>query len=204
MDNDLNVTPAADAAEQSKQDRSKKEKEKKGFIANLLEWVELFAVSVAIVMTVLVCIGRHSPVIGSSMNETLQQDDLLIISDLFYTPKQGDIIVFESQKTTYEKPYVKRIIATSGQTVDYDRSTGEVTVDGKLLYEDYAVYKGIERTYYNAGIEYPYTVPEGHVFVMGDNRWNSTDSRDIGPVDQRCIIGHVIFRLFPFKNFRTF
>ena len=180
------------------------EKERKGFIASVLEWVELFAVSVAIVMTLLVCVGRHSPVIGSSMNETLRENDLLIISDLFYTPKQGDIIVFESVRTTYERPYVKRIIATAGQVVDYNQSTGEVSVDGKLLYEDYTTYKGVERSSYYADVEYPYTVPEGHIFVMGDNRWNSTDSRDIGPVDQRCIIGHVIFRLFPFDSFKVF
>ncbi len=198
------ITAAEAASSETADKKPGKEREKKGTVASLLEWVELFAVSVAVVMTILVCIGRHSPVIGSSMNDTLRENDLLIISDLFYTPKQGDIVVFESKKTTYEKPYVKRIIATAGQTVDYNKSTGEVKVDGKLMYEDYALYKGIERTSYNADIIYPYTVPEGCVFVMGDNRWNSTDSRDIGPVDQRCIIGRVICRLFPINDFKSF
>lgn len=176
---------------------------KKDLLKNIFEWVELFAVSVAVVMVVLVCLGRHSPVIGQSMNETLQENDLLIISDLFYEPKQGDIVVFESKVTTYEKPYVKRIIATEGQTIDYDPSTGAVTVDGKLLIEDYVTYKGVERTYYGDTVKYPFVVPEGHVFVMGDNRWNSSDSRTIGAVDERCIIGRVVCRLFPFDQIGT-
>ncbi|MBQ4054951.1 MAG: signal peptidase I [Clostridia bacterium] len=169
-------------------------------VKNIFEWIELFAVSVAVVMIVLVCFGRHSPVIGASMNETLQEDDLLIISDLFYKPAQGDIIVFASKETTYEKPYVKRIIATEGQTVDYNPSTNEVYVDGKLLNETYATYKGTQRSFYSNTITYPYVVPEGHVFVMGDNRWNSNDSRSIGAVDERTIIGRVVLRLFPFDH----
>ncbi len=172
-------------------------------VKNIFEWIELFAISVAVVMVLLVCIGRHSPVIGSSMNETLQEDDLLIVSDLFYEPQQGDIIVFASKETTYEKPYVKRIIATEGQTVEYDPSTNAVTVDGKLLNEPYATYKGIQRTFYSNTITYPYVVPKGHVFVMGDNRWNSNDSRTIGAVDERTIIGRVICRLFPFDQIGT-
>ena len=176
-------------------------KGKNALVKNIFEWIELFAVSVAVVMIVLVCFGRHSPVIGASMNETLQEDDLLIISELFYEPKQGDIIVFASKETTYEKPYVKRIIATENQTVDYDPSTGAVTVDGKLLNEPYATYKGAQRMFYSNTITYPYVVPEGHVFVMGDNRWNSNDSRSIGAVDERTIIGRVVFRAFPFDQF---
>jgi len=176
--------------------------EKKNPMKSVVEWVEIFAISVAAVMLILVLVGRHSPVNGSSMNETLQENDLLIISNLFYTPEQGDIVVFESTATTYERPYVKRIIAVGGQTVDYDPVSGTVTVDGKAIEEDYATYKGTMRSEgsYSAGITYPYKVPSGFVFVMGDNRWNSKDSRDIGPVDQRCIIGHVVFRLFPFEK----
>ena len=182
---------------------TKSSAEKNSLLKNAFEWVELFAISVAVVMIVLVCFGRHSPVIGESMNETLQNNDLLIISDLFYEPKQGDIIVFESKITTYEKPYVKRIIATEGQTVDYDPSSGAVTVDGKLMLENYVTYKGAERTYYGDNVTYPYVVPEGHVFAMGDNRWNSNDSRTIGSVDKRCIIGRVVCRLFPFDQIGT-
>ena len=171
-------------------------------LKSAFEWVELFAVSIAFVMIILTCIARYSPVNGASMNETLQNGDMLILSNLFYTPKNGDIVVFESEVTGYDEPYVKRVIATEGQTVDIDFDTWTVTVDGKVPeWEQYATYKGIERVFYTADITYPYTVPEGCVFVMGDNRWNSRDSRDIGPVDTRTIIGHVIFRLFPFETF---
>ena len=175
-----------------------KKKQKVGLTRSVFEWVELVAVSITIVMVILNCFARYSPVNGASMNETLQHEDILILSDLFYTPDNGDIIVFESQQTGYDEPYVKRVIATEGQVVDYDPDTGRVTVDGaEPEWEQYATHKGTKRSFYMAEIAYPYTVPEGHVFVMGDNRWNSKDSRDIGPVDVRTILGRVVFRLYP-------
>ncbi len=170
-------------------------KEKQDVLKTVFEWAELLVISIAIVMVVLTCIARYSPVNGASMNETLQHGDVLILSDFLYNPKKGDIIVFQSEATGYHNPYVKRIIATENQTVDYNRATGQVTVDGTALEEDYVVYKGMQNNY--ANVEFPYTVPEGHVFVMGDNRWNSRDSRAIGAVDERNIIGRVVFRLTP-------
>ena len=178
--------------------QKQKKKQAAPLSQSVFEWVELVAVSITIVMVILNCFARYSPVNGSSMNETLQHEDILILSDLFYTPDNGDIVVFESQTTGYDEPYVKRVIATEGQVVDYDPMTGEVTVDGEVPeWEQYATYKGSQRTFYTANITYPYTVPEGHVFVMGDNRWNSKDSRDIGPVDVRTILGRVVFRIYP-------
>ncbi len=173
-------------------------KAKNNLARSVFEWVELVAVSITIVMVILNCFARYSPVNGASMNETLQHEDILILSDLFYTPDNGDIIVFESQQTGYDEPYVKRVIATEGQVVDYDPMTNKVTVDGEVpRWEQYAAYKGAQRAFYMADITYPYTVPEGHIFVMGDNRWNSKDSRDIGPVDVRTVLGRVVFRIFP-------
>ncbi len=175
-----------------------KEKPKFDLSRSVFEWVELVAISITVVMIILNCFARYSPVNGASMNETLQHQDVLILSDLFYTPKNGDIVVFESQQTGYDEPYVKRVIATEGQVVDYDPITGEVTVNGEVpKWEQYATHKGNQRLTYYAEINYPYTVPEGHIFVMGDNRWNSKDSRDIGPVDTRTVLGRVVFRLFP-------
>ena len=187
-----------DNKENIQENEAVKEKPKFDFSRSVFEWVELVAISITVVMIILNCFARYSPVNGSSMNETLQHEDVLILSDLFYTPKNGDIVVFESQQTGYDEPYVKRVIATEGQVVDYDPITGEVTVDGEVPeWEQYAAYKGTQRTTYYAEISYPYTVPDGHIFVMGDNRWNSRDSRDIGPVDTRTVLGRVVFRLFP-------
>ncbi len=188
MDNKENVT-ATEAV---------KEKPKFNLSRSVFEWVELVAISITVVMVILNCFARYSPVNGASMNETLQHEDILILSDLFYTPKNGDIVVFESQVTGYDEPYVKRVIATEGQVVDYDPISGEVTVNGEVpQWEQYACHKGSQRLTYYAEINYPYTVPEGHIFVMGDNRWNSRDSRDIGPVDVRTVLGRVVFRIYP-------
>lgn len=197
-------------------------KNQNSLVRTVFEWVELVAISITVVMIILNCFARYSPVDGDSMNETLHDKDILILSDLFYTPKNGDIVVFASKKesaedytiedfadmigtdgvkktgTGYDVPYVKRVIATAGQVVDYDPVTNEVTVDGEVPeWEQYATYKGSQRSVYASGITYPYTVPEGHIFVMGDNRWNSRDSRDIGPVDVRTVLGRVVFRIYP-------
>ena len=178
------------------------EKKKNDGLKAVFEWLELLAVSVACVVVILTLIARYSPVNGTSMNETLQNKDVLVLSNLFYTPKNGDIIVFESAVTGYDEPYVKRIIATAGQTVNIDFDTWTITVDGEEPeWEKHATYKGVERLYYNADITYPYTVPDDCVFVMGDNRWNSRDSRDIGPVETRTILGRVVCRVFPFSDF---
>lgn len=187
-------------------DNTKKVKEKPKFnlTRSIFEWVELVAVSVAAVIIILNCFARYSPVNGASMNETLQDKDVLILSNLFYTPKNGDIVVFATDNTNningtgYEEPYVKRVIATEGQVVDYDPLSGKVTVNGvEPEWEQYAAHKEPMRTNYMADIDYPFTVPEGHIFVMGDNRWHSRDSRDIGPVDVRTVLGKVVFRLYP-------
>ena len=200
--------------EENKTEKSGRRKNKA--FRSVFDWVEMLVIALVLVMTVMTCIARHSPVDGSSMEDTLHNADLLILSDLFYKPKQGDIVVFETdvnnsetdiQGTGYKFPYVKRVIALGGQTVDIkENSEGklDVYVDGELLDESgYAVYKG---GFLNnpAYLDYPYTVPEGKVFVMGDNRNNSKDSRMIGSVDERCIIGRAIFRIFPFDSISVF
>jgi len=137
----------------------------------------------------------------------------LVISDLFYTPKQGDIVVFHQTSDTYERfnePIVKRVIATGGQYVKIDYTAGRVYVsdddvftDNELLDESgYAYISG--GVWKNAGHEPEvFAVPEGHLFVMGDNRNNSSDSRSvaIGCVDERRVLGRVLIRLTPFSAF---
>ena len=177
-------------------------KKPQDFAASLYEWLELFAVSFAIVMMIVLLIARHSPVVGSSMINTLHDGDMLIVSDLFYEPKNNDIIVFHSQNTGYDEPYVKRIIATEGQTVDIDFPTWTVTVDGVELDEPYVNY--LAGVYMREDdVEFPLTVPEGHIFVMGDNRNFSNDSRGsrIGCVDTRFVFGRVLFRITPISQF---
>ncbi len=141
---------------------------------------------------------RTVGVFGSSMEQTLLEGDRLVISDLFYTPKQGDIVVV--RKLSYKQDaIVKRVIAMEGQTVDIDFDAGVVYVDGVALDEPYTNTPTNVREDFSG----PITVPEGCVFVMGDNRNRSSDSRTnaIGCVDTRLIVGRVLFRLLPFSKF---
>lgn len=137
---------------------------------------------------------------GTSMNHTLLDGDylLLVSSTLYRNPKQGDIVV--ASKASFEDgtPIVKRVIAVEGQTVDIDFQNSIVYVDGVALEEDYAW----TPTIHSGGVEFPLEVQEGCVFVMGDNRSNSRDSRflEIGQIDKREIIGKAIFLFFPGTN----
>lgn len=137
---------------------------------------------------------------GTSMNMTLLDGDyLLLLSNLLYTdPQPGDIIVASKQSFDEGAPIVKRIIATQGQTVDIDFDTGTVYVDGTALEEDYIW----TATTTHGGTQFPLTVEEGCVFVMGDNRGNSRDSRytEIGQIDRREIVGKAIFLFLPGTN----
>ena len=134
---------------------------------------------------------------GSSMSPTLEQGDRIVVSDLFYTPKQGDIVMI-SDDNVLGKQLVKRVIAVSGQTVEVT-DEGDVLVDGAILDEPYLT----ELTQSPGDMTYPVTIPEGQVFVMGDNRAQSLDSRDtvIGLIDDSDIEGHVLFRIYPFGSF---
>ena len=138
-------------------------------------------------------------VVGDSMYPTLHNGDkLTLLSNFFYEPKVGDIVVLKAPDFDDDKPIVKRVIATEGQTVDIDFTTGEVYVDGVLQDEPYIN----EPTYRDNGTEFPLTVPENCIFVMGDNRNHSTDSRDprIGCVDQRYVLGKALQIVMPFKR----
>ena len=163
---------------------------------DLYEWVQALVCSVLAVVVLFTFVIRMIGVDGHSMVPTLQdRDRLLVLSSMLYDDYQyGDIVVLRKQ-TFLTKPIVKRVIATEGQTVDIDFSTGSVYVDGVLLKEDYIN----ELTFEEEGTEFPLTVPEGSIFVMGDNRNHSNDSRDsrLGTVDTRYVIGKAVFLAFP-------
>ncbi len=156
-----------------------------------------FVFILAIFMTVYVLCFRQVVVVGDSMNHTLVDGDrLLLVSNLFYrTPERGDIIVASKDSFRDGECIIKRVIATEGQTVNIDFTTGNVYVDGVLLEEAYIA----TPTMLPEGTQFPLTVEAGCVFVMGDNRMDSTDSRNpaVGQIDTREILGKVIFLLFP-------
>ena len=154
----------------------------------------------AIVLTVLLLCFRIVVVSGSSMNATLLDGDyLLLLSSTFYGfPKQGDIVVVSKDSFDNGDPIVKRVIAVEDQTVDIDFENGIVYVDGKALDEPYTLTPTTNRE----GVTFPLTVEKGCVFVLGDNRESSLDSRsrEIGLIDCREIIGKAIFLFFPGTN----
>lgn len=171
--------------------------EKRSFRDNILEYLhDLIYILTAVVLLCLLCF-RVVVVTGSSMYNTLIDGDyLLLISSTFYRqPQQGDIIVASKDSFDGGKPIVKRVIATEGQFVDIDFETGTVYVDGVALDEAYTYTK----TTLDEGVSFPLRVETGHVFVMGDNRNSSKDSRspEIGQVDHREILGKAIFLFMP-------
>ena len=182
-------------AEDYTDEASSNEEQTRHPIHGLFDFLELFVFSFVAVLIFTTFFFRHSVVEGDSMIDTLHEGEHLIISDLFYTPEKGDIIVCEDYSTSLRKPIVKRIIATEGDYVQV-LITGEVFINGKLIEEDYVYIDG----------PLPITpvdtvVPEGEVFVMGDHRNMSTDSRMFGTIDEDSIIGKVLLRFYPFDTF---
>ncbi len=183
------------------------------FVRGAFEYLELFAVSVFAVMLIFTFGLRLCRVDGESMENTLYDGENLLLYSLAYEPKQDDIVVFHltNADAGMEKTLVKRVIAVGGQEVVIDTNTGEITVDGERYEDFHAVLKEIDRYKkslfyfdfdYSTGI-FKTTVPEGKIFVLGDNRNNSKDSRNpqVGFVDERCVLGKVIIRVRPFEIF---
>ena len=170
---------------------------------DLYEWVQSLVGSVLVVVAIFTFVIRMMGVDGHSMLNTLQHGDRLLVvnSMLYHDYKYGDIVILRKNGVFDDDPIVKRVIAVEGQTVDIDFAEGIVYVDGEALEEDYIR----EPTYTAEGTEFPLTVPEGSIFVMGDNRNGSSDSRDyrLGTVDTRYVIGKAAFLIFPGPDYDT-
>lgn len=184
-----------DEQEKLPEQAPEEQEEEKG--SAVFDWLQCIVAALVACILIFVFVGRTVGVVGPSMQQTLIEGDRLIISRLFYTPKYGDIVVLRKDAFK-DEPIIKRVIATEGQTVDIDFAAGIVYVDGEALDEPYI------NTPTNAREDFtgPVTVPEGCVFVMGDNRNHSTDSRTevIGCVDTRYILGKALFRLTPLNR----
>lgn len=186
------------------------DKKKRGF-KELFDWVDTIVVALVAVVIIFTFFFRIATIVGPSMENTLHSGERVIISDLFYEPEYGDIIVVSrnvnnSVNDTVDgnEPIIKRVIATEGQWVDIDFDNGTVSVgpdlsNMKVLEESY-VKTPTNKRY---DLEFPIYVKEGYVFVLGDNRNDSLDSRaswigEDGLVDKRYILGKAVFRIWPF------
>ena len=178
------------------------QQEKKSDGRESYEWVQALVCSVLTVVLLFTFGARLIGVDGHSMLPTLQNGDRMLVlnSVLYHDYKYSDVVVLRKD-TFLKEPIVKRVIATAGQTGDIDFDSGTVYVEGEPLREDYIN----ELTFLEEGTEFPLTVPEGHIFVMGDNRNRSSDSRDsnLGTVDTRYVIGRAVAVAFPGSDEET-
>jgi len=172
---------------------------KKSAKREALEWFLCIVIAIALALIIRQYVFNVVKVDGSSMLPTLENNDRLIVWKLGYTPDNGDIIVLQKDGLD---PYIKRIIATEGQTVDIDFNAHKVFVDGVELDEPYIN----EPTAVRGDVQFPVTVNEDCVFVLGDNRNHSSDSRfsTVGLVHKSDILGKAVLRFWPFSSIRTF
>ena len=188
--------------ENSVSQQETRSEKKRNFIVNSYEWVEALISSLIAVIVVFMFLFRVVNVSGPSMLPTLRSNDRVILSSFFYKPHQGDVIVI-THTTKLKEPIIKRVVALENQVVDINFETGVVSVDGVALDESAYIENGI--TTQLSDFNYPLQVPKGHVFVLGDNRSVSNDSRfiDVGMVDERYILGKAEMIVFPFNRFGT-
>ena len=189
----------------------------KSLVNDLLDIAESVIVSVFVVVLVFAFILRPVTVDGSSMNPTLYDKDRVLMVELFYHPQRGDVVIVDGteahlfsdpgQTQVVEKKgiginLIKRVIAVAGDQLDIDFTSGTVTLNGVVQKEDYI---NMLTTRNDGAFTYPLTVPEGYIFVMGDNRNASTDSRStlVGFVPEDAVIGHAVYRFARDETLRS-
>lgn len=211
---ELNIPEeAAEAASEKSRKKDKKPEESQKPFSGALEWAGSLVYAVLAMLLLNLFVFRSITVDGESMNNTLQDQDRVLSTNFFYTPQRGDIVVLQADKIPnqytgkYGEPIIKRVIALAGDTIKFDFDEGKVYLkkageqEFQLLKEDYIAAPTLASLDRHSGEEH--TVPENCVFVMGDNRNRSLDSRSVlvGDVDTDLIMGRAFVRLFPIDQF---
>lgn len=169
------------------------EKDKKSFLKELYEWISSIAIAVVLALLINQFLFAMVQVDGQSMEPTLYHGERLIVRKILYTPEKNDVVIIKSN--VLQKFIVKRVVALPGQTVSFDENMN-LLVDGEIQNEPFINQKQLS----SGNLSYPLTVPQGHYFVLGDNRNHSTDSRSIGLIPEKEIVGESFFRLLPFDK----
>ncbi len=182
------------------ENKTNNENQTGGFVIEIYEWLEAVAFALSIVVILFTFLFRVVSVSGPSMKPTLQSGDRIVLNSLFYMPQNGDIVVITQPNSHDNEPLIKRVIGVEGQTIVVDAENDTVTVDGVKINEPYILEQDIK--YAGEAYEYPLTIPKGKVFVMGDNRNDSFDSRNpgLGMVEEKYIMGKAVFRIYPFER----
>ena len=177
--------------------------EKRTLAQSLVDIASVVSTSIITIMIIFTFIFRIVGVVGPSMQQTLHGGDWLFVSAFITSPDRGDIVIITQPNAFDDEPIVKRVIAVGGDKIDIDFETGSVYVNDKLLNETYL---NTPTTTDEYAWTYPMVIPEGQVFVMGDNREHSTDSRSdmVGLIDERYILGQVRVRFSPISDFKIF
>lgn len=182
------------------QQSTKKEKKSyyKKAVSTVYSFLSTLLMCMAVIFVLFVCFFRLAAVNGDSMYPTLNNGDKIIVSNFLYTPDYGDIITV-GRMGKEPSSFIKRVIALEGDEIYIDFETNLITVNGEIVMENYSVYGSLSE---QGDFSYPLTVPENCVFVLGDNRGNSLDSRfaQVGFVDENEITGKALFRIVPFGS----